>query len=49
MTGLAEDQGQPGRGSEGGGQTRVEAALSRFITAFNLTKAPPQNMNTSMT
>lgn len=33
---LAEDQGQPGRGSEGGGQPRGETDLSTFIIGFNL-------------
>lgn len=49
--GLAEDQGQPGkgRGSEGGGQTRGETDLSTFIIGFNLQLFPqgvlePQNM-----
>lgn len=37
--GLAEDQGRPGRGSEGGGQTR-EVDLTTFIIGFHLASQP---------
>lgn len=38
VMGLAEDQGQPGKGSgsEGGGQTRGETDLTTFIIGCNL-------------
>lgn len=36
MTGLAGDQGQPGRGSEGGGQARGETDLRTSGIGFNL-------------